>query len=56
VPTDASPAAIAQILVASLRGRLVRGGAVLPSWDSAAASLADVYLDAARARPHLPGV
>ena len=55
VPRDASPASIARILVAALQDRQAPGGAVLPTWDSAAAGLADVYLDAVRAGPHPPG-
>lgn len=46
VPTDASPTAIARILVAALEGRCVRSSARLPTWDMAASDLAHVYLDA----------
>ena len=45
VPTDASPAMIAQILIAALEDHHVSGSAMLPTWDSAAAHLAQIYID-----------
>ncbi len=45
VPTDASPAMIAQILIAALEDQHVSGSAMLPTWDSAAAHLAQIYID-----------
>jgi hypothetical protein len=61
VPKGASPTTIARTLVAALEGvaavegRRASGSARLPTWDSAAANLADIYLEALRAapRPHL---
>jgi glycosyltransferase involved in cell wall biosynthesis len=46
VPTDASPAMIAQILIAALEDQHVSSSAMLPTWDSAAAHLAQIYIDA----------
>lgn len=61
VPKDASPAAIARTLVAALEGvaagegRRASGSPRLPTWDAAAANLADVYMEAlgAAPRPHI---
>lgn len=55
VPRDSSPAAIAGALVAALQDGRTRGGAELPTWDTAAAGLADVYLEAVGAVPRPPG-
>lgn len=49
VPKDASPAMIAQTLIAALEGCRTSGSARLPTWDAAAVDLAHVYMDAARA-------
>ena len=46
VPKDASPATIAQILIAALESQQVSGPVKLPTWDTAAADLAHVYMDA----------
>jgi glycosyltransferase involved in cell wall biosynthesis len=46
VPRDASPTAIARILVAALEGRCMSSSARLPTWDMAASDLAHIYLDA----------
>jgi glycosyltransferase involved in cell wall biosynthesis len=51
VPKDASPATIAQILVAALEDRRVSASAKLPTWDIAAADLAQIYLSTARTAP-----
>jgi len=52
VPKDASSTTIARVLVAALEERRrARGAVMLPTWDTAAASLADVYLNAVGPRP-----
>jgi glycosyltransferase involved in cell wall biosynthesis len=51
VPRDASPAIVARALVAALNGEQTRGSVRLPTWDTAAADLARVYTDVARAAP-----
>lgn len=45
VPRDASTAMIAHILIATLEGRCVSGSARLPTWDSAAVDLSQIYMD-----------
>jgi glycosyltransferase involved in cell wall biosynthesis len=57
VPKEASPEAIAQILLTVLGGRRVKATA-LPTWDAAAASLAQIYLETAgfAPRPPTPGI
>jgi glycosyltransferase involved in cell wall biosynthesis len=47
VPRDASPAAIARVLVAALDGRGARGVVAPPSWDVTAAQVARIYADVA---------
>lgn len=54
VPRDASPTAIARILVAALEGPCVSSSARLPTWDMAASDLAHIYLDAVEAAPRSP--
>ena len=54
VPRDASPATVARALIAALNGERVRGSVRLPTWDTAAADLARVYMDVAGAAPMLP--
>jgi glycosyltransferase involved in cell wall biosynthesis len=54
VPREASPATVAQALVAALNGDHGCGSVRLPTWDTAAADLARVYLDVARAVPGSP--
>ena len=51
VPGNASPATIAEALINALQGRSVRGPAHLPTWDSAAVELANLYREAIRQRP-----
>lgn len=51
VPRNASPTAIARILLTVLEGRCVSSSARLPTWDMAASDLADIYLDAVEATP-----
>jgi glycosyltransferase involved in cell wall biosynthesis len=51
VPTDASPAAVAKILVSTLQSRGPRGAAELPTWDLAALDIAGIYRDAVGAGP-----
>jgi glycosyltransferase involved in cell wall biosynthesis len=51
VPKDASPTTIAQALVAALQDRNLSDSAVLPTWDTAAVNLADVYIEAAAVVP-----
>jgi glycosyltransferase involved in cell wall biosynthesis len=51
VPRDASPTAIARILVAALAGGRANSSVRLPTWDMAASDLACVYRDATGARP-----
>ena len=46
VPRDASPTAIARILVAALEGVYASSSIKLPTWDTAASDLARVYMDA----------
>jgi glycosyltransferase involved in cell wall biosynthesis len=55
IPQDASPAAIARILVAALPGRRAAVTAGLPTWDAVAARLAHVYLDTLGAIPGWSG-
>jgi glycosyltransferase involved in cell wall biosynthesis len=54
VPKDASPATIARTLVAALERRWRSDPAGLPTWDAAADDLANVYMEAAGARPRSP--
>lgn len=54
VPKDASPTAIAGALIAAMGDRSVMSPARLPTWDTAAADLADIYQDAIRAHPGSP--
>ncbi len=54
VPKDASPAAIARTLVAALERRWLGDSAGLPTWDTAAVDLANVYMDAVGATPRSP--
>jgi glycosyltransferase involved in cell wall biosynthesis len=54
VPRNSSPAAIAGALVAALQEGRTRGQAELPTWDTAAAGLADAYLEAVGAVPRPP--
>jgi glycosyltransferase involved in cell wall biosynthesis len=49
IPADASPAAVARILVAALGGRGTKGPAALPTWDITAAQMARIYADVAGA-------
>jgi glycosyltransferase involved in cell wall biosynthesis len=49
VPRDASPAAIARVLVAALDGRGASGVALPPTWDVTAAQVARIYADVAGA-------
>jgi glycosyltransferase involved in cell wall biosynthesis len=50
VPRNASPTAIAQILVAALNGRGATGAAATPpTWDATAAQIARIYTDVAGA-------
>ena len=51
VPRDASPIAIARILVAALAGGRANTSVRLPTWDMAASDLACVYREATGARP-----
>jgi glycosyltransferase involved in cell wall biosynthesis len=51
VPKDASSATIARTLIAALEGGHVSGSARLPTWDIAAANLAQIYKDAVEAVP-----
>jgi glycosyltransferase involved in cell wall biosynthesis len=46
VPKNASPATIAQALVTALGSRGTSGPRTLPTWDTAAAGIAQIYLDA----------
>ena len=54
VPRDATPATIAQTLVTALHNRRAIGATTLPTWDTAAADLGRIYLDAvgADSKPH----
>jgi glycosyltransferase involved in cell wall biosynthesis len=55
VPKDASPPAVAQILVAALQdGRANVFSRALPTWDAAAIDLAHVYRDAVGATLRAP--
>jgi glycosyltransferase involved in cell wall biosynthesis/GT2 family glycosyltransferase len=54
VPKDASPETIAQALVAVLEQNHMRCAPSLPTWDLAAAELARVYRDVARAPSQSP--
>jgi glycosyltransferase involved in cell wall biosynthesis len=49
VPRDASPAAIARVLVAALDGRGASGVTLPPTWDDTAAQVARIYADVAGA-------
>lgn len=49
VPAGASPAVVAQALVAAMQGQRANTSAGLPSWDDAAARLAQIYLSTAGA-------
>jgi glycosyltransferase involved in cell wall biosynthesis len=51
VPRDASPAAIAEALVAALKDERENVSTMLPTWDSAAVDLARIYIDVANAEP-----
>jgi glycosyltransferase involved in cell wall biosynthesis len=51
VAKDASPATIAQTLVAAMEGRCASGLVRLPTWDTAAVDVAHVYMDAVGAAP-----
>ena len=55
VPRDASPAVIARTLIAALEGQRVSSSAMLPTWDSAAADLAHIYMDAVGTPSTSPG-
>lgn len=54
VPKDASPSTIACTLVAVLDGRRTSGAVRLPTWDTAAAKLAHLYLDVLGLTPRPP--
>jgi glycosyltransferase involved in cell wall biosynthesis len=54
VPRDASPAIVARALVTALNGEQASRSVRLPTWDTAAAGLARVYTDVARAAPRSP--
>ncbi len=49
IPMDASPTAVAQVLVAALAEGGRSAPAALPTWDDAAAALARIYTDVAAA-------
>lgn len=49
VPKDASPTMVAQALVVALKAERITGSVRLPTWDTAAADLAHVYMDLAGA-------
>jgi glycosyltransferase involved in cell wall biosynthesis len=51
VPADASPAAVAKILVSALQGRGPSAAAELPTWDLAALDIAGIYRNAVGAGP-----
>jgi glycosyltransferase involved in cell wall biosynthesis len=51
VHRDASPATIADALVAAMDNSYTIGPAILPTWDIAAENLACIYKDVARTEP-----
>ena len=54
VPTEASPAVVAQALVTAMQGQRTNMSADLPSWDDAAARLAQIYLTTASSAARSP--
>jgi glycosyltransferase involved in cell wall biosynthesis len=54
VPKGASPATVAQSLIAALEDQHVSGPAGLPTWDMAVDHLAHIYMHAVEASPESP--